>query len=91
MKLLSLLSFLIISLSLTSCAKDDIFEAKKMQIKAAKVGFEWRDMGKMIKKAEAAFLEGDTDKASEIAQAVILHGEMALKQAEEQENAGPTF
>jgi uncharacterized protein YabN with tetrapyrrole methylase and pyrophosphatase domain len=91
MKLISILTLVFVVLGLTACAKDDIFEAKKIQIQAAKAGFEWRDMDKMIKKAEKEFLEGDSDIASEIALAVIKQGKMAIKQAENAKNAGPTF
>jgi hypothetical protein len=91
MRLVQVLSLLLLSLSLVSCAKDDIFEAKKMQIQAAKAGYEWRDMDKMIKKAEAEFLKGNSDEASKLAQAVIKQGKMALEQAAAAENAAPTF
>ncbi|MEE9325694.1 MAG: hypothetical protein V3U71_00250 [Cocleimonas sp.] len=91
MKLISIPTLIFVVFGLTACAKDDIFEAKKVQIQAAKAGFEWRDMDKMIKKAEKKFLEGDSDIASEIALAVIKQGNMALEQAENAKNAGPTF
>jgi uncharacterized protein YabN with tetrapyrrole methylase and pyrophosphatase domain len=91
MRLIPLFSLLILSLSLVSCAKDDIFEAKKMQNQASKAGYEWRDVDDMIKKAEKAFLDGDSDEASRLAKAAILQGKMALEQAEAAKQAGPVF
>lgn len=72
-------------------AKDAIGAAKKAQKEAKAVGFEWRDMGKMIKQAEEAAKKGKDKKAIEIANAVVSHGEAALKQAEVAKKAGPLF
>lgn len=49
---------------------------------------EWRDTGKMLKKAAAAAKKGDYAKATKIAQAAEFQGKMAEQQAKEQMNAG---
>lgn len=63
--------------------------AKEAQKSTQAVGFEWRDMGKMIKKAEKAAKEGKSDKAIKIANTVVMHSEAALKQAELAKSASP--
>ncbi len=70
---------------------DAIAAAKKAQKEAAALGFEWRDMGKMIKKAEALAKEGKTKKAIKIANTVAAEIEPIRKQAELAKTAGPHF
>jgi hypothetical protein len=67
-----------------------VIKAAKAENKAAaKVGFEWRDAGKMIKKAEKALADGDTAKAMKLAKMAEFQGKEAQIQAKEQANAGP--
>jgi len=85
-----------LALSLTTSvmaggAADAIKAAKEAQKAAAAAGFEWRDMGKMIKKAEKLAKEGKGKKATKIANAVVMHGKAALKQAALAKTAGPRF
>jgi type II secretory pathway component PulJ len=72
-------------------ASDAIAAAKKSQKEAKALGFEWRDMGKMIKKAEALAKDGKTDKAIKIAKTIAAQIEPIKKQAELAKTAGPRF
>lgn len=72
-------------------AKDAIADAKKAQKEAKALGFEWRDMGKMIKKAEALAKEGKDKKAIKIANEIAGQIGAIKKQAELAKTAGPTF
>ena len=72
-------------------AKDSIAAAKKAQKEAKAVGFEWNDMGKMIKKAEALSKDGKDKKAMEVADKVTSQLAAIKKQAELAKTAGPTF
>lgn len=60
-------------------------EARK---KAASVGGEWRDTGKMIKGAKKALEEGDLDKAMGLASKAKDQGELGYAQAMDQKDAG---
>ena len=103
MKKSSLLAILALSLTMASCSssylassgnnasKVAINAAKSAQKSAKNVGFEWRDMGKMIKKAEAAAKAGDNAKAIKIANAVVKQGQQAQLQAKAAKTAGPRF
>jgi len=67
-----------------------IKEAKASVKKAASVGGEWRDSGKFIKKAEAAFKAGKKDEAMALAKKAKREGEMGYAQAMAQKDkAGP--
>ncbi len=70
---------------------DAIDAAKKSQKEAKALGFEWRDMGKMIKKAEALAKDGKKDKAIKLAKKVAAQIEPIKKQAELAKTAGPRF
>ncbi|RMG49832.1 MAG: SoxXA-binding protein [Gammaproteobacteria bacterium] len=59
--------------------------------KAASVGGEWRDIGKIIKKAKAAAAKGDFDKASKLLEEARFQARMGYQQAMEQRNAGPRY
>jgi len=93
---LATLMFSLTTLSLSTAAvaggsKDAIAAAKKAQKEAAALGFEWRDMGKMIKKAEALAKEGKDKKATKIANVVAGEIVAIRKQAEVAKTAGPHF
>lgn len=69
-----------------------IADAKAAAKAANAEGGEWRDTGKMIKKAEAAAKEGDFDKAVKLADTAKFQGEMGLAQAQSQKGVGnPDF
>ncbi|WP_131905353.1 hypothetical protein [Cocleimonas flava] len=70
---------------------DAIKQAKAAQKEAASLGFEWRDTGKIIKKAEAAAKEGKDKKAIELATIIIDQLPAVRKQAAIAKNAGPRF
>ncbi len=94
MKFKFLLVTLALSLSsvvMAGGAEDAIKAAKAAQKEAGAAGFEWRDMGKMIKKAEAAAKDGKADKAIKIANKVVQQGKAGLKQAALAKTAGPRF
>lgn len=58
--------------------------------KSASMGGEWRDAKKKIlKDAKAALAKGDLKTAEKKAKLALFQGEMGVKQAEEQKNAGP--
>lgn len=62
--------------------------AKAAQKKAASVGGEWRDTGKIIKEAEAEAEKGDFAAAIKLADKARFQGEMGYQQAMSQKNAG---
>ncbi len=64
-------------------------EAVAARKKAASVGFEWRDIGKFLKKAKAAAKKGDYDKAIKLAKKAKAQGELGYQQYLSQRNAGP--
>lgn len=65
--------------------------AKAETAKAKKVKYEWRDTGKIIKKAEEAMKKGEYDKAVKLANQAKDQSMHAQQQYEEQKNAGPRF
>ena len=65
--------------------------AKEQNAAAAKVSYEWRDAGKIIKKAEEAMKKQDYDTAVKLANKAKDQGILAQQQYEEQKNAGPRF
>ena len=100
MKLNTLLALLVLSLSVgcstsNAASKDAtqvaINNAKQARKSAKAVGFEWRDMGKMIKKAEAAAKSGNNKKAIKLANMVVKQGQQAQLQAKRAKTAGPRF
>jgi hypothetical protein len=58
--------------------------AKDAQKQAASVGGEWRDTGKMIKKAEALLKEGKNKEAAEMAEAAEVQAMLGYMQATSQ-------
>lgn len=62
--------------------------AKTAQKLAAEAKGEWRDTGKLIKKAEAAAKEGDYDKAIKLADQARRQGYLGRKQALDQRDIG---
>ena len=65
-------------------AEDAIEAAKMAQKKASKVGGEWRDTGKMIKKAEKLLAEGKPKEAIKQARMAEKQGELGYIQATSQ-------
>jgi hypothetical protein len=65
-----------------------IAAAKSEQKKAAAVGGEWRDTGKMIKSAEEAAAAGDYGMAKGLADKAAAQGRLGQEQAASQVNAG---
>jgi len=65
-----------------------IEKAEKARKKAASVKGEWRDTGKIIKKAKAAAKKGDYGKAMHLANNAYRQGELGYQQALDQKNAG---
>jgi len=96
MKLTLVLATLALTVVTSSAFAGDSSEkaieaAKSAQNEAAKAGFEWRDMKKMIKKAEDLATKGKHKKAIKLADTVVMHGAAALKQAALAKSAGPRF
>ncbi len=59
--------------------------------KAKGVGGEWRDTGKLIKKAQEAAGKGDYAQAVKFANKAKLHSDIGYQQALNEKNAGPHF
>lgn len=55
---------------------------------AAEMKNEWRDTGKLLKKAQEAAKAGDFDKAIKLAKAAEFQGKMAVEQAKAQAGIG---
>lgn len=94
----------LLSFSLTACATDSttkpaasagpeaaISAANAANKDAKSVGYEWRDTGKMIKKAEKLAKEGKAGEAVKLAKKAEMQGKAAQQQAESQKAAGPRF
>ena len=65
----------------TAPADQAISAAEAARKKAASVGGEWRDTGKLIKKAKAAAEKGDSEKAVKLATEARKQGELGYQQA----------
>ena len=94
MKLKFVLATIVLTFSanvMAESAADAIKAAKAAQKEASSLGFEWRDMGKHIKKAEAAAKEGKEKKAIKFAKKVSSQIVAIRAQAELAKTAGPTF
>ena len=65
--------------------------AKAARKKAASVGGEWRDIGKIIKKAEKLAENGNTAEAVKWANKARQQGIWGYEQAMAQKTAGPRF
>jgi len=64
-----------------SAAEQAIADAKAANAEAAALGFEWRDTGDLIAKAEKALADGDEAKALELANQALAQAEAAKAQA----------
>ena len=74
----------------TEAAYNAALAEAKASIKIAKKAhFEWRDSGKILKKAAEAAKAGDFKKATKLANKAKRQGVMALVQSKDQANAGP--
>jgi hypothetical protein len=62
-------------------AEAAISAAKEARKQAKSVGGEWRDTGKMIKKAEKLLKEGKTKEAAKLAQEAEAQGMLGYMQA----------
>jgi len=94
MKFKFLLATLTLALStgaMAQSAADAIKTAKAAQKEASSLGFEWRDMGKTIKKAEAAAKAGKDKKAIKLANKISGQVVAIREQAKLAKTAGPTF
>ena len=65
-------------------AEASIAAAKEARKQANSVGGEWRDTGKMIKKAEKLLKEGKTKEAAKLAQEAEAQGMLGYMQATSQ-------
>jgi len=66
-----------------------IMAAEAENKKAKKVKFEWRDTGKIIKKAKAAAKDGEFDEAVKQANKAKKQAQMAMQQYKASKRAGP--
>jgi regulator of protease activity HflC (stomatin/prohibitin superfamily) len=69
-------------------AEAAIAAAEAARTKAASVGGEWRDTGKMIKDAEAAMKSGEFDQAIKLATQAKNQGELGYAQSLHETDAG---
>ena len=92
-KLLTIIGSICIVLGASSCAtmesSNAMSEAEAEINKAKAMGNEWRDSRKLLKKAEKALDDGDTDKANKLIAAAKKQGIDAQRQAKNQSDAGP--
>lgn len=72
-------------------ASEAIAAAEAATKKAASIGYEWRDTGKIIKSAKEALAGKDFEAALKHANNAKLQGERAYEQGMGQQQAGPTF
>lgn len=72
-------------------ANTAISMAEQKTQQAREVNYEWRDTGKIIKKAKAAMKKGEMDTAISLANKAGRQSDYALKQYAEQQHAGPSF
>ena len=63
-------------------------DAKNSLQLASKANYEWRDSGKILKKADAAAKAGDYSKALKLAEQAKYQGDRALAQSKDQIDAG---
>lgn len=83
-------AFLLMAACATAQAADDkaaqsaISDAKAAAKKAASIGGQWRDTGKIIEKAEKAAAGGDLAKAIKLAKQAKFQAEAGYKQATNQ-------
>ncbi len=68
-----------------SAAEQAIADAKAANAAAKAAGNEWRDTGKLIKKAESALAAGDEAAAEKLANKARRQAEIALQQAKNEE------
>ena len=90
-----------LALSLAACqsAPTKTLDEANMALKSAmtaneaakKLNVEWRDTGKIMKKARAAKGEGKFDDAVKLADKAERQAINAVKQFDEQKDAGPRF
>ena len=85
------LTFILSSAVIANDVDDAINAAKTAQKEAASLGFEWRDTGKIIKKAEAAAKDGKDKKAIKLANTIVNQLAAVRKQAAIGKTAGPRF
>ena len=64
----------------SAAAKNAIYSAKLKLARCQKLGYEWRDTGKMIKEAEKAAAAGDNDKAIALANKAAKQCDDAIAQ-----------
>ncbi len=69
-------------------AEQAIVDADAARKKAASVGGEWRDTGKMIKEAQDLVKSGEYDKAIKLANKAKRQGELGYEQALAEKDAG---
>lgn len=72
-------------------AASAIAAAEAASSKAASVGYQWRDTGKLIASAKKAEAAKQTAKAIELAQLALHQSENALKQQAQQKDAASRF
>ncbi|MDH5425823.1 MAG: hypothetical protein OEY29_12585 [Gammaproteobacteria bacterium] len=93
--LLVFLTAILLSACANNAAKDNdnsaalIEKAKQTFSQVDALGYAWSEAEDMIKEAEAALLNAENDSAAKLAEQVIMHNELAMKQYEKEKNAGP--
>ena len=66
-----------------------VTDAKASLKTAAAANYEWRDSGKILKKAEKAAKAGDFETAIKLVNKAKQQGDLALAQSKEQAHAAP--
>ena len=81
---IALTSAVFSSSAFAGAAEDAIADAKEAQKQAQTVGGQWRDTGKMIKKAEKLLKAGKTKEAEKLAREAEAQGMLGYMQATSQ-------
>lgn len=73
----------------TATAESAIQQAIQSYNEVNAVGFAWRDVPKMIKKAEVALINNDMSGAVKHAKAATMQNKLSMDQYKREKNAGP--
>lgn len=69
-----------------------LIEAARAAVaRADQVGYQWRDSAALLREAEQALADGQSDLARDLATRALFQGEAAYRQWQDQREAGPGF
>jgi len=91
MKLKLVLAGLALTFAASSASAVTLDEAAAAIKAAKKAGYPWTTTGSLMKKAEKALKENNTEKAEKYLATIMLHTKMSMAQGEAAKSAGPNF